>query len=208
MFDRKLVVPVLLLFITLPTACIAPLPQAVTGAGQDTLFQTSTLSKLSAGQFDGTLTIGELKQHGDFGLGTYNALDGEMVVLDGQVYQARDDGLATVADDATQTPFAAVTNFSPDLTVAISTTVDCPQLQTAIDNALPTLDAPYAIKISGEFSTLTVRSPHKSSPPYPTLTEALADQVLFESQIYGVKLYALPSPHIVKEPTQRATTYT
>jgi acetolactate decarboxylase len=137
---------------------------------------------LSAGEFDGTLTIAELKNQGDFGLGTYNALDGEMVVLDGQVYQVRDDGIARLADDAAQTPFAAVTNFSTDLSVAISTTVDCPQLQAEIDSQLPTLDAPYAIKISGEFSALKVRAPHKASEPYPTLTEALADQVLFESQ--------------------------
>lgn len=180
MLGRKLVVIVLLLLTALPTACIAPLPPMA--ASQDTLFQTSTLSKLSAGQFDGTLTIAELKTHGDFGLGTYNALDGEMVVLDGQVYQVREDGVATIADDATQTPFAAVTRFSTDQTINISAPVDCPQLQAAIDAGLPTLDAPYAIKVSGEFSALKVRAPHKASAPYPTLAEALADQLLFESQ--------------------------
>ncbi|NJN82186.1 MAG: acetolactate decarboxylase [Caldilineaceae bacterium] len=74
--------------LVLLTACIAP---PIPEPNQDTLFQTSTLSALSAGDFDGELTIGELKQHGDFGLGTFNALDGEMMVLDGQVFQAKDD---------------------------------------------------------------------------------------------------------------------
>jgi acetolactate decarboxylase len=47
-------------------------------ADRDTLFQTSTLSALQAGDYDGILTIGALKQHGDFGLGSFNTLDGEM----------------------------------------------------------------------------------------------------------------------------------
>lgn len=161
-------------------ACVAPLPE--TFGQRDTLFQAETLSALNAGDFEGNLSVAELKRHGDFGLGTFNALDGEMVVLGGEVFQARDDGLATVAEDATLTPFAAVTYFEVDQTLEIEDAADCPALHTQIDNELATLDAPYAIRLSGEWNYLKVRAPHKQSAPYPTLTDALAEQAIFESQ--------------------------
>ena len=57
----------------------------------------------------------ELKKHGDFGIGTFDALDGEMIVLDGVVYQAKADGHIYQAADNLTTPFATVTYFDSDL---------------------------------------------------------------------------------------------
>jgi len=53
------------------------------------LFQTSTLQALMAGVYDGDLTFQALARHGDFGLGTFEALDGEMIALDGAFYQIK-----------------------------------------------------------------------------------------------------------------------
>lgn len=181
MIGKRLLIFSQLIICMVVTACtIAPLPQTV--PDPDLLYQTSTLSALNVGDFDGDVTMATLLANGDFGLGTFNALDGEMVVLDGQVYQVRTDGVPTLADAAVKTPFAAVTTFGVDQTLIVSETVDCPQLQAEIDSQLPTLDAPYAIKISGEFTTLQVRAPHTQSEPYPTLADALADQVVFDLQ--------------------------
>ena len=69
-------------------------------ADRDELFQVSTIGALMAGAYDGRTTCGRLTARGDFGLGTFNALDGEMVVLDGVVYQARVDGPVSRAGDA------------------------------------------------------------------------------------------------------------
>ena len=165
---------------TFLTACVSQ-PSTV-GSNPKSLFQTSTLSALQAGQYDGQMTIGELKQYGNFGLGTFNALDGEMVVVDSQVYQIRDDGVAYPTDDEVQTPFAAVTFFEPDQQFTVNESLNCVQLQTHLDDLLPDVDAPYAIKISGTFAHLKVRAPHKESPPYPVLAEALADQAIFETE--------------------------
>lgn len=43
---------------------------------KDVLFQTSTINALLDGVYDGEMTYKELKQHGGFGLGTFNGLDG------------------------------------------------------------------------------------------------------------------------------------
>ncbi len=37
----------------------------------------------------GTMTVGELLEHGDLGLGTLDSIDGELIVLDGKAYQVK-----------------------------------------------------------------------------------------------------------------------
>lgn len=81
------------------------------------VYQTSTMGALIDGVYDGDVTIGELLTHGDFGLGTFNRLDGKMLILDGVCYHVRADGSASVASTDDLTPFAAVTWFSADTTV-------------------------------------------------------------------------------------------
>jgi acetolactate decarboxylase len=178
----SLLTTVLVIFVLTSHLASCVLPEQVMLPDPETLFQTSTLSALEAGDFEGEMTIGALKRHGDFGLGTFNALDGEMVILDGQVYQIKADGVAYLANDATQTPFAAITIFEAEQTFTLNEVSDCSELQAAIDGLLPTVDTPYAIKISGTLASLKVRAPHTQSPPYPPLAEALADQAILDSQ--------------------------
>ena len=87
-------------------------------AHRETLYQVSTIEALQQGVFDGIQPVGELRQHGDFGIGTFDALNGEMIVLEGIVYQATADGRVSVIPDTTTTPFATVTYFENDFTIA------------------------------------------------------------------------------------------
>lgn len=171
-----------LIFLALLTSCANPLPESSSTDTQETLFQTSTISALSAGDYEGDLTIAELKNQGDLGLGTFNALDGEMIVIDGEVYQVKSDGAATIAEDEVLTPFAAVTYFEPDQELTINTSLTCAQLQEQLDSQLLAAGAPYALKIDGQFSTMKTRAPQIETQPYPPLADALADQVEFEFQ--------------------------
>ena len=149
--------------------------------GRDVLFQTSTLPALMQGSLDGELTCGRLKAHGDFGLGTFHALDGEMIVLDGRIYRIPADGVAQpVTDDAETTPFAAVTFFEPDKTTTLTGSLDFKHLSAAIDAMLPTKNVPYAVKITGKFKHVKTRSVPRQSKPYPPLVEIAAKQPTFE----------------------------
>ena len=76
-----------------------------------TLYQTSTMSALVDGIYDGSMTIAELLEHGDFGVGTFNQLDGEMVVNEGVCFHLFSSGEARVASPHDLTPFAAVTTL-------------------------------------------------------------------------------------------------
>lgn len=83
-------------------------------AQRGALFQVSTYNTLQAGDYNGETTLQDLRAHGDFGLGTFDALNGEMVLLNGTFYQIKSDGTVSVANDSMKTPFADVTFFEPD----------------------------------------------------------------------------------------------
>lgn len=164
------------------TLCLAACAPAVTPstANTDVLYQVSTLGALQQGLFGGSETIAVLKQHGDFGLGTFDALNGEMIVLDGKVYQVTVDGVGHVAADTDTTPFAVVTFFETDATLTLNQSVDLVGLGTFIDGIIPTENVFYAIKLAGTFEYLKTRSEAKQMQPYPLLTEALKNQTLYE----------------------------
>src|ERR1700739_3124164 len=81
---------------------------------RDRLYQVSTSSALVEGACEGTLEVGTLRKYGDLGLGTFEHLDGEMVVVDGHVFQVRCDGSVHEVADDVLTPFAPVAQFHPD----------------------------------------------------------------------------------------------
>ena len=81
----------------------------------DKIYQVSTIDALLEGTYDGSLSFGELREHGNFGIGTFDHLDGEMIGLDGIFYQIRADGQVLQADDGMTTPFAAVCFFEPGI---------------------------------------------------------------------------------------------
>ena len=160
----------------------------------DVLFQYSTLSSLLEGEYDGNMTFSELKEHGNFGLGTFNALNGEMIQIDHTAYQVKTDGVAYEVKDSMKTPFAVVTFFETDQTSMIDETLSCEDLKTQIDSLLPSLDVPYALKIEGTFSYMKTRSVPKQEQPYPTLAEMIEIQTEFEfSNIDGILIgFRLP----------------
>ena len=61
---------------------------------REVLVQTSTIDALLDGVYDGELTYAELSRYGDFGIGTFEGLDGEMIAFDGAIWQVKSDGKA------------------------------------------------------------------------------------------------------------------
>jgi acetolactate decarboxylase len=110
------------------------------------VYQTSTMAALLDGIYDGDVTIAELLTHGDFGLGTFNHLDGEMVVLDGSCYHLRSDGSATTASPQDKTPFAAVLWFRPDPTRNIKESAERATLTAQIDSAVSRPHRPVPVR--------------------------------------------------------------
>ena len=146
----------------------------------DVLFQTSTISALLEGVYDGEVTFEELKRHGDFGIGTFNDLDGEMIGLDGEFYQVKADGVAYPVDDSMKTPFANVTFFEADNSVPLNEPLDYKGLEEYLDKILPTESIFYAVRIDGTFKYIKTRSVPGQKKPYPRLVEVVKNQAIFE----------------------------
>lgn len=143
------------------------------------LYQTSLLSALVSGVYEGKTTFAELRQHGDFGLGTFNALDGEMVACDGGFYQLRADGSARPVSDKQQTPFAAVTFFQPErqMTLGSMTRADLLALLSS-STAVNLFTAIRVDAVFSEMKTRTVAKQHVPYPPLPTAVDGQAVRVL------------------------------
>lgn len=152
---------------------------APTDAEEDTLYQVSTIDALMLGIYDGVQPVGELKKRGDFGIGTFHGLEGEMIVLDGNVYRVKADGCVYPVPDTETTPFATVTFFKRDHAVTTSTTMNSSVFAATMEDLLPTGNMVYAVRMHGTFPAMKVRAPPVQQKPYPPLTEALKDQAVF-----------------------------
>ena len=140
------------------------------------IYQTSTMGALLDGVYDGDVTIRELLRHGNFGLGTFNGLDGEMLVLDGVCYQLRADGSAKPAHPDELTPFAVVTWFHADDTFEVFSPCDRAALKTLVDDSLESRNLLVAVRITRDFSLVRTRTVTEQHKPYRPFTEATQDQ--------------------------------
>jgi acetolactate decarboxylase len=172
------------------TGCTAPNP--------GTIFQISTIDALLAGVYEGNFTCGELLGKGNFGIGTFNDLDGEMLVLNRKVYQVKADGKVYEPGAAVRTPFAAVCDFRPGIGFQIDSISDIQRVEKLIDQQAANQNLFCAIRISGRFLTIRTRSVPRQKKPFPPLTEVTANQPEFTLENVQGTLIGFRFPSYVK----------
>jgi acetolactate decarboxylase len=143
------------------------------------VFISSPLAALVEGIYRADTTIGRIRQKGNFGIGTFNDLDGEMVILDGNIYCLRPQGDAEVIGDEVRTPFALVTQFEGDTEERFDGPVAEADFEHALLDLIPSTNLMYALKIEGRFSYVRARSVPKQSNYLP-LAEIAKLQTVFE----------------------------
>lgn len=155
----------------------------------NSVYISTPINVLVEGYYEQNITIGEVKDHGDFGLGTFNDLDGEMVVLDGVVYQVAGDGTVKQVADDILTPFACVTFYRPETFDEIDGAAMVSKGQVShlpyeafnalLERLLPSPNMLYAIRIDGLFPHVRTRSVAKQEN-YRPLALATKDQAIFD----------------------------
>ena len=143
------------------------------------VYLSAPIIALVEGFYVENTTMALIKEHGDFGLGTFNYLDGEMVILDGNVYQIRSDGDVYSVKDDEQSPFACVTFFSPDTFDDIEENHTSKGFHDLLNALIPSENMLYAIRIDGVFSYVRTRAVPRSEN-YKPLVEATANQPVFD----------------------------
>jgi len=144
-----------------------------------TLYQVSTATALVEGIYQGAVRVRTLREHGDLGLGTFENLDGEMVIVDGRFFQARSDGSVTEVDDNVLAPFAVITRFAPDPAIVMQQCPDLSHLLAQFDQLRHSDNFFFALRVEGHFSYVRTRAMCRTEEGVP-LIQAAAVQPEFE----------------------------
>lgn len=164
----------------------------------DTVTQVSILDALLASQFDGCLTCRELLEHGDFGIGTFDRMDGEMVIVDGTVYQIKADGKVYTPDPDNRTPFATVCRFRPDETWTLSGPMDLEAMKKTIDEKASNQNVFCAVRVEGLFSHMKTHALRMQSKPYPPTAEVVRGVAQFDMEDVSGTIVGFRAPPYVK----------
>ncbi|MBN2000960.1 acetolactate decarboxylase [candidate division KSB1 bacterium] len=165
---------------------------------QNTITQISTIDALLAGVYDGHLACKELLHYGNFGIGTFDKLDGEMVFLDGVLYQVKADGKVYQPPGEVLTPFAAVSNFRADTVLVPGSGMDLEGLEKFIDEQIPNKNIFCGIKIIGTFTVMKTRSVPPQQKPYPPLVDVTKTQSVFDMENVTGTIVGFRCPDYVK----------
>ena len=150
---------------------------------REVINQVSLLQGLTFGDYNGSVTAERLKELGDTGIGTFDALNGELIMLGGIVYRAKHDGSIEVVADNETIPFSNVTFFDTDETIKLSNIKDINSLKKALDDKVQKLgnNRFYMVKVEGTFTTMNARSEYSQKKPYKPLAKVLeTDQTFFD----------------------------
>jgi acetolactate decarboxylase len=143
------------------------------------LWQNMPIIALLNGNYEGITQVYEAKRHGDFGLGAFAQLDGEMIAVDNAVYRVTSDSHVHKASDATRLSFATMTHFAPDDAIDLPRGTTSETLSRFLDPQLPTLNAFYAVRIDGRFSAIRARAVLKQRAPFPAFCEVVNREFSF-----------------------------
>jgi acetolactate decarboxylase len=167
-------------------------------SNQDTLVQISTYDYFAAGNLDGIVPLTQLHQYGDYGLGTFDKTDGEMVIVDSTIYQVPTTGKPQEPNPNLTTPFAVLAFWQPSPKIPVKADSTLSQLTAQLDQAAPNQNVFVVIRVEGTFKTLKLRSVPTQTAPYPNLADIVTHQITFDMTNISGTLVGVRSPAFAK----------
>jgi len=143
------------------------------------LYLCAPVNAIVEGLYEQKIAFDELLQHGDFGLGTFDQLDGEMVLLDGDIFQIDSDGAVHRIGREAMTPFSCVTFYRPVSEDNVTERLSWEAFQSRLEALMPSKNIFYAFRIEGEFDLIRARSVPRTDN-YRPLVDAAGTQSTFE----------------------------
>ena len=167
-------------------------------APQHTVSQVSTIDALLAGVYRGHVPLRQLLTMGDTGIGTFDSLDGEMIIMNGTVYQVKSDGKVYLPGLNINTPFASVVNFKADKTFKLPPGTDFKGLTAIIDKEAANGNLFCAVVIHGSFAKMKTRSVPAQQEPFKPLAEVTKHQPVFNLENVSGAIIGFRLPPFVK----------
>jgi len=166
--------------------------------GDNSITQVAPVEALAAGLYDGSFPVSELQLYGDTGVGTFDSLDGELIMVDGRIYKVRSDGRVVSPSTGETTPFAAAAKFNPDIILLVNEPTDFAGLQARIARETAKKNYPLVIRVEGSFEWVRTRSVPKQEKPYPPLVKVTAKQPEFNIKNVDGVIVGFRMPSYVK----------
>ena len=143
---------------------------------QTLMYQVSTLKALSLGYTRPVVTVAGLLRHGDTGLGTFENVGGEMIVLDGRCFRADENGAVTESGTDGGVPFASVSKLTGQRKIAAGPIGDIRALRTFLDLRIEEgfgLNSMHMARIDGRFESVSARSESPFRSQHVSLKQVL-----------------------------------
>jgi acetolactate decarboxylase len=169
-----------ILLILFATSCVNEIENNnVDINSSDNIFQYSSKYGLLSNDYIGDLSMEKIKKNGNFGLGTFNMVDGEMVIFNGNVYQVLTNGEINNISSDVLSPFVVTKFFMTDTSFSLPNNISLDSVKSFLKPIIEKTNAPLAIKITTKFSTLKSRSVDRVKDESVSLDEIVANQTEF-----------------------------
>lgn len=162
------------------------------------LYQYSTMGALVGGMFEGQFKMKDVLETGNYGIGTMDGLNGELIILEGKPYLIESTGTVRAVQHEELTPFASVMHFEPTKTLHFNEALTKAQLDEILLKEMQGMNYFHAVKISGKFKLIKARSVKKQQPPFKKLVEAVKEQGYFDFENTTGTLFGFYTPHFIQ----------
>lgn len=162
------------------------------------LYQHSYFLAINHGLYDGTISVRDLMQYGHFGIGTFHALEGELVLIEGEFYHCTQGIKTRIANVDDRLPWAAISNFTESVKIgSLRDITDFKGLEVGLFKLMETLNYPFLFHIEGIFENITLGSVPKQKKPYPKIEEIINNSVIVETGEIKAQLVGFYAPEFM-----------
>ena len=148
--------------------------------------------------YDGSVSGNKLLIYGDLSIGTFDKLDGEMVVFNGTVYQVKADGKVYKPTNDFTTPFATVRFFNQETSFPLDAGLNFSTLEEKINKIASNQNIFCAFKFEADFESMKTRSVPAQKRPYPPLLQVTKNQPEFNYENVSGFIVGFRCPPYVK----------
>ncbi len=138
--------------------------------------QFAVLDALLAGAYESGIAVADVRRLGDFGIGCCDHLGGEVIILDGEVFECTVGEPPDRMRDAQILPFVDVCRFASGPPQEI-VRVDLTGFTERVEASLVSRNLFHAVRVDGVFSSVRVRVTPRQEHPFRPLAEVTSGQI-------------------------------
>jgi acetolactate decarboxylase len=160
---------------------LSVLTLAVTGCNTTTVvhildrqsvYQTVPLAHLESGNYKSTISVQQFKSIGNFGLGIFENFDGEAILFNGNVFQAKGNGQVVVPPESAKLLLGSCMLFDVEKRFMMRNVASYTEFKKALTTHYATNQCIRALQIEGTFNSITVSCNQKQVSPCKPFSQA------------------------------------